>query len=226
MLIKIAKNKNCKTNKFNKIIKSKKSLKANEAKAVKVVKKVDIVGNSTANHKKIIKNNSNAKQKIIKKSLTKNIKSKSKKINKNESSPLSSTKNANKKIIKINWSKKEKTSNDETKINKNFIDWSKINLHHNPTISVNEKNIELHNLKSNSDLLLVKLKGQLNKNNLSPSDNLQGCALSYAKKRVAKYIANRRAKNSYNLNRHQSLIKKIKSESLKRPSEDHHGNSK
>ena len=104
---------------------------------------------------------------------------------------------------------------------KNLIDWSKINPTQNPNLKIN-RNVDQSNflLPNNSPNLLQKLKEQKkltteSNENFTPNLNSQDCPLNYAKRRIEKYIANRRSKSSYNIH-HQPLIKKIRNESLVR----------
>jgi hypothetical protein len=202
-------------------IKKNKSIK-NSKKISKEVIEISISKDLSINpglKKKDNKNLDLNKEKLLKKNNSKN---------KNSKLPISAKKNTkkltvnspkklpNKKIIKINLKKNQdkiRKKNSQKIIN--FIDWSKINPIQKSDLNI-DKNQEQFNFlpPNNSSNLLQKLKEQKISNL-----NLQDCPLNYARKRIAKYIVNRRAQNSYN-HHHQSLSKKIKNESLVRNHDD------
>ena len=141
---------------------------------------------------------------------------------------------ANKNILENKNTKtivKNKKTKQQTKVTKNskkiknLIDWSKINPTQNSNLKIN-RNVDQSNFlpPNNSPNLLQKLKEQKkltteSNENFISYPNLQDCPLNYAKRRIEKYIANRRSKSSYNIH-HQPLIKKIRNESLVRNNDD------
>jgi hypothetical protein len=202
-------------------IKQNKTAK-NSKKILKEVTEISISKGLSKNHglkKKNDKNLNSNKEDLLKKNNSKNkntklpIKAKKNitklKVNSEKKSP-------NKKIIKINLKKtQDKILKKNSQKIINFIDWSKINPIQKSDLNI-DKNQEQFNFlpPNNSSNLLQKLKEQKISNL-----NLQDCPLNYARKRIAKYIVNRRAQNSYN-HHHQSLSKKIKNESLVRNHDD------
>jgi hypothetical protein len=204
------------------IIKKKDSIKKNTEVFQSTTKRkvvLKIKNNNSKNSKKNKIKNISKKVNIAKKNIS-SPKNKNKITQKKSSKTRDLNKSIrttiNKKLIKIKLSKQNQKS---TKTKITLIDWSKINQEHELDLS-NSKDY-----KKNQDLikktqyqnLFEKLKNQ---NQLSPIEQLQAdlndCKFYHIKKRTNKYIAKRRLKNLYNLNRDISLFKKIKTESLKK----------
>lgn len=114
----------------------------------------------------------------------------------------------NKKIIKIASKKKaidnltstvnsQKTVNNKNKKNNvvNFIDWSKVNVYKGNEIVNSKDNSELNINKINTSSHKSLFKKLKNNHLISNGD---GCALSYAKKRIERYLSNRRSSNTFN----------------------------
>jgi len=202
--------------------KIKKNKTAKKSKKIfKEVGEISISKDLSMNHglkKKNDKNLNSNKEELLKKNNSKNKKTKlpikakknitKLKVNLEKKSP-------NKKIIKINLKKtQDKILKKNSKKIINFIDWSKINPIQKSDLNIDQLHDRFNFLPlNNSTNLLQKLKEQKISNL-----NLHDCPLNYAKKRIANYIVNRRAKSSYN--HHQSLSKKIKNESLIRNNDD------
>lgn len=160
------------------------------------------------------KSSKNSSKLLTKKNKTTNIKISSNNDVNIKSATLNPIKNKirvrnNKKIIKIASKKKaednktstvansQKTLNSKNKKNNvvNFIDWSKVNVY---------KGNELVNLKDNSELNINKINTNSHKSlfkklkNNHLISNGDGCALSYAKKRIERYLSTRRTNNTFN----------------------------
>ncbi|MFM7620200.1 MAG: hypothetical protein ACKO47_01155 [Alphaproteobacteria bacterium] len=210
---------------------NKKNIKNNNK--TKVIKKSLPAKNLDNSSKKLTKNSKVSQSKIF---TDKNIKTSS-----SNSSDLKSKKRIrdNKKIIKIISKKKnsnpkillkKESSHQNLSANKlpknnpkkkfqdnnviNFIDWSKVNISADNKLTELKEIAQIDLTKINSSNFKSLFKKLKNNNLISNSDI---CALTHAKKRIERYLSNRRSNNTFNRhNLHDVSIFKPKNISLNR----------
>jgi len=210
---------------------NKKNIKNNNK--TKVIKKSLLAKKIDNSSKKLSRNNKISESKIF---LNDNLKAKSRDFVDNKDKARTRD---NKKIIKIGAKKKndnpkillkKNSSHQNLSPNKlpknnpkkkfkdnnviNFIDWSKVNVSTDNKLTELKEIAQIDLTKINSSNFKSLFKKLKNNNLISNSDI---CALTHAKKRIERYLSNRRSNNTFNRhNLHDVSIFKPKNISLNR----------